>query len=294
MRVKENNHRRSPTQEEIKNLTYPKDKFELLSVDYVDEWDCHKTDTSKDNPNCKEHVYKDKAVHITVKCRKCGCIKREATDRPDMSCKVGPCMPTWVDLTGKRFGNLLVERLSFEKSKRTLRHYVWYWECKCDCGRICFKKAADLVSHYHRMCPHCARKEAVRKTTLPGQLSKWNRMLRVYKKNAAANGRVFLLTDAQFIAISRKNCYYCGAAPTENSYGVVSNGIDRLDSNGGYSDDNVVPCCRICNIMKNKLSVKDFLKHVSDIYVHSILATKLNDHPEREYVSSETEMGINQ
>lgn len=294
MRVKENNHRRSPTQEEIESLTYPKDKFELLSVDYVDEWDRYKIDTSKDDPNHKEHVYKGKAVHITVRCRKCGHVKREATDRPDMACKIGPCMPTWVDLTGQRFGNLLVERLSFEKSKRTKRHYVWYWECKCDCGRICFKKSADLVSHYHRMCQHCARKAAIDKCTLPDQLSKWHRMIRVYKKNAATFKREFLLTDEQFVTLSKGKCHYCGAEPMENSYGVVSNGIDRIDSGRGYSADNVVPCCRICNVMKNKLSHEDFLKHISDIYVHSVLTTKLNDHPEREYASSEAEMGINQ
>jgi hypothetical protein len=292
MRVKENNIRRSPTQEEIEHLTYPKDKFELLSVDFVDEWDSHKTDTSKDNPNHKDHVYKRKSVYITVKCKKCGSVKHEVVDSQDLSCKIGPCMPTWVDLTGQRFGSLFVEGLSFEKTKRTKRHYVWYWKCKCNCGRTCFKKAADLVSHYQRMCPVCARKEAVRKTTLPGQKSKWNRMIRVYRKNALALGREFLLTDDQFVSISKEKCHYCGADPIENAYGVVSNGLDRVNSSIGYSIDNVVPCCKICNVMKNKLSVDDFLKHISSIYKHSILTTKLNDHPEMEYASSEAEMGI--
>ena len=283
--------RREPTKEEIDTLVYPKDKFDLISVDYVDEWTLHKSSTSTDNPDGKVYNYPQKAVHITVRCKRCGTIKAAATDRPDMSCKVGPCMSTWVDLTGKRFGKLVVESLDFTRVQKRQRQRAWYWKCRCDCGKECFKTSADLVSHYHIMCPDCSRKERIRKTTLPDNLSKWNRIIRIYKKNAAKNGRVYTLSDEQFHRLATENCKYCGMPPSMGSYGVVYNGIDRVDASKGYIPDNCVPCCYRCNYMKNKLTTGEFLSHVERIYAYSIASSKLNDHPEREYASSEAEMG---
>lgn len=43
------------------------------------------------------------------------------------------------------------------------------------------------------------------------------------------------------------------------------NGIDRIDSSKGYSDDNCVSCCSMCNLMKNNYSVYDFLNHINKI-----------------------------
>lgn len=294
MRFKENMTRREATPEEIASLQYPKDKFDLLSVDYVDEWDSIKFGTSVDDPNKKNYVYRNKSVHITVKCKKCGFIKHEATDRADMSCKTGPCMPTWNDLAGKRFGHLTVVSLDLDRTKKGKKQYVWYWKCKCDCGEVCYKTSAALVSHFQRACPRCTRKEAVSKTTLPDGLSKWHRMIRVYKKNAKLYGREFTLSDEQFISTAKGDCAYCGAPPVLGSYNVVCNGIDRIDASRGYSPGNVTPCCMRCNYMKSKLTVDEFKDHIRRIYSHLELGSKLNDHSERKYASSEAETGISQ
>lgn len=291
MFVKRNLTRRQPTEAEVENLSYPKDKFDLIKVNYVDEWDLCKLATSTDDPRTKSYVYRKKSVHITVKCKKCGTVKNDAADSPNLSCKTGPCMSTWVDLTGRRFGNLVVEGLDLTRVQKGQRQRRWYWKCRCDCGNYCYKTGADLVTHYHRMCPSCARKQAIRKTTLPDSLSKWHRMIRIYKKNAVQNGREFSLTDEQFVAITKGNCVYCGNPPVKGSYGVVCNGIDRVDASKGYTLENSVPCCHRCNYMKNKLTTGQFLDHVRRIYEHSILGSKLNDHPEREYASSEAEKG---
>ena len=39
---------------------------------------------------------------------------------------------------------------------------------------------------------------------------------------------------------------------------VSYNGIDRLDSSLGYTKDNIVTCCKICNYAKNKMKFEDF------------------------------------
>jgi hypothetical protein len=60
----------------------------------------------------------------------------------------------------------------------------------------------------------------------------------------------------------KKECYYCG----EKNYACINDyiddkckskfcGIDRMDNNIGYTIDNCVPCCIICNMMKGNKSI---------------------------------------
>ncbi len=83
---------------------------------------------------------------------------------------------------------------------------------------------------------------------------------RLYKKGACQRNLWFDLTIDQFTKLVNKPCFYC------NTY--IDNeviGIDRIDSELGYSLENCVPCCDICNFMKNDMNVKDFLTHISKI-----------------------------
>ena len=59
-------------------------------------------------------------------------------------------------------------------------------------------------------------------------------------------------------------CHYCWGAPTQAS----RIGIDRMDSKKGYSLENCVPCCPVCNFMKNTMKYADFLSHVQLIAGH--------------------------
>lgn len=49
---------------------------------------------------------------------------------------------------------------------------------------------------------------------------------------------------------------------------VRMNGVDRVDSERGYSAENCVPCCMTCNAMKTDHSKTDFLQHVQKIVNH--------------------------
>ena len=57
--------------------------------------------------------------------------------------------------------------------------------------------------------------------------------------------------------LKTRKCHYCGSEK--------SNGIDRIDSSLGYLPDNVLPCCKICNYMKNNHSYKFFVEHIKKI-----------------------------
>ena len=37
-------------------------------------------------------------------------------------------------------------------------------------------------------------------------------------------------------------------------------GIDRVDGHKGYSIENCVPCCKKCNLKKNKVSIDIMIK----------------------------------
>ena len=59
--------------------------------------------------------------------KSCGCFNRESLKARG------------VDLTGKRFGKLLVK-------EKTYQNNSVYWLCQCDCGNTTFVKTDDLTS----------------------------------------------------------------------------------------------------------------------------------------------------
>ena len=123
-----------------------------------------------------------------------------------------------------------------------------------------------------------------------GEIVAWNRLYAVYKYSARLKKLSFHLSIEEFKQLCSKNCYYCGAAPREfykyynnlhkiadrkkhkideeyaKSTIIKYNGIDRMDSNIGYIIENCVPCCTIHNYMKSKLTKKEFLDNVKQVY----------------------------
>ncbi len=60
------------------------------------------------------------------------------------------------------------------------------------------------------------------------------------------------------------------------------NGVDRIDNAIGYTKENCVPCCAICNNSKSTLSLKDWLEWIERISTFQIKT--FNDYPVREYI----------
>jgi hypothetical protein len=70
-------------------------------------------------------------------------------------------------------------------------------------------------------------------------------------------------------------CYYTGKpmviGPSERRMHCVS--IDRVDSGLGYTRDNVVLCRGIVNLMKNELSIDEFLEIIDQVRnIHPIVS----------------------
>ena len=105
-----------------------------------------------------------------------------------------------------------------------------------------------------------------------------NYLYKTYKTNAGKRKHEFHLTQEEFENIISQNCHYCGEPPKPMSEELrinrgnpnqplfYYNGVDRLDSNGDYTTTNCVPCCSMCNYMKNIYSYDEFLTHIKRIY----------------------------
>ena len=81
-----------------------------------------------------------------------------------------------------------------------------------------------------------------------------------YRKEARLRSHVFELTFEQFMSYWQKSCFYCGDS-------IVTVGLDRVDNLKGYTLDNIVPCCAICNKMKRDLQKDDFFQRCKRIAI---------------------------
>lgn len=85
-----------------------------------------------------------------------------------------------------------------------------------------------------------------------------------YRLAANRKNVPFSLTIEEFRKVTSSLCHYCNAAPKnkikqKRGFGDYTyNGVDRVKNDQGYVTENVVPCCRMCNVAKNNHSLEDF------------------------------------
>lgn len=166
-----------------------------------------------------------------------------------------------LDVTGHRFGRLtVVRRHGSDSSGRAL------WCCLCDCGIEKIVSGQNLRSDTVKSCG-CFRRDQNSAQwkrevlTLPNDLGVKRRSLRNYKFGAQARRLNFDLSDTEFLALVKSPCHYCGEIKRIN-------GVDRIDSNLGYSTANCVPCCPQCNRAKSSYSLIDFKAWIMKVYNH--------------------------
>jgi len=133
-----------------------------------------------------------------------------------------------------------------EKNKERLnkRGLEYYYENK---ERLLEKKKEYTKKNREVLRQKCRE----RHHTLPNKYGQ-------YRDNAKVRGYEFNLTKEEFAEYWMKPCSYCGSE-------IKTIGLDRMDPKLGYSLDNIVTCCRVCNMMKNKMGYKDFLDKCSVI-----------------------------
>lgn len=162
--------------------------------------------------------------------------------------------------------------------KDSRRRYLWSF--LCDCGNMIEASASDVKLGRIKSCG-CLPRECGERlknyNKLPDKMGSINKIFGSYKRSAIRRGYSFDIDLENFKILISSNCFYCGSIPSnrislclekteENT--LVYNGVDRKDNNIGYTIDNCVPSCYICNKMKMDLNFDIFIRKVIDIYEH--------------------------
>ena len=104
----------------------------------------------------------------------------------------------------------------------------------------------------------------------PGEAAR-NEVFGRYQHGAKSRGHSFDLTIEEFEEITKMLCHYCGDTPSNKAQSGKTtgyffyNGIDRKDNAIGYTKDNSVPCCRVCNRAKNSMLYDDFIAWITRV-----------------------------
>ncbi len=172
-------------------------------------------------------------------------------------------------LISQKFGTLTVIAEADHRDKSC--SILWF--CKCDCGRDKIKPVTThyLVSHHTRSCG-CARAGNHNAAELGNGIAQFNSMFTGYMRNAKIKGVEFSLSRDEFRKLSQGCCFYCGVSPLYGTHNksrtgdYIHNGIDRVDNSKGYVINNVVPCCKICNIAKHSMTQQEFYDWITKVY----------------------------
>lgn len=146
-----------------------------------------------------------------------------------------------------------------------------------DCGNKLNKSNWSLwrIKKRHYICSHCFNKrlrtsdsyKSKRKTKIIKKQFDKNLSLKItnFIKDSRIRGIAFSLSYSEVGLIMLKDCFYCGIKSEKNK----RNSIDRVDSSKNYDHDNVVPCCRSCNVGKGAMTVIEYINHCKNVYLRN-------------------------
>lgn len=179
---------------------------------------------------------------------------------------------------GDRFGSLSVSsvRRTTDKKGWTIRKI----SLLCDCGAT----VTDInISTLYgvsdkrpvtecRRCSYIRRGHNMRSNS---EAPNKKKVFLAYKNNAKRRKIHWGLLEQEFYDIVCLPCVYCRSTkqsflnPSKQNPGSLVfryTGVDRIDSDGGYTLDNINSCCKICNNAKSTMSELDFLNWIEKVY----------------------------
>ena len=168
----------------------------------------------------------------------------------------------------KRYGN----KHANDKG-RPVRSFL----CRCDCGTERIVRGDYLHRETSKSCG-CLTKEVARtKGRKQKTKESYHNLLFCTTKSSAKQRRLsFDLTKEEHLFLISQTCFYCGSMPVmpttkqakRTGVPFPHHGIDRKDSEIGYTKFNCVSCCSICNYMKHTLTIEQFISQCHLIVEH--------------------------
>lgn len=170
--------------------------------------------------------------------------------------------------------------ISNKLKKESSSHY--FYVAKCSCGTERLIRSVQLKSlkttgietrTLKKKCGNCIAKENKESKSEHTKIASLFKYV-TNKTQARKEGKIdFNLSIEEYSKIIKENCIYCGMKPNNkfrfkhksgDDY-LLYQGVDRIDSNGNYTINNVVPCCDICNKGKHVRKVEEFQEYLNNI-----------------------------
>ena len=173
------------------------------------------------------------------------------------------------DIKGKKFYKLTVKEFSHLNNTR---HAMW--KCICDCGTETIAESRLLLNGTKKSCGCLTHQVGNKSLTWKGcgDLSKshFSKIMREAIKRSLE-----FEVDMEFLwelyLKQNKKCALSGEDIVFRSQVHLSDGtasLDRIDSNKGYTIDNVQWVHKIVNMMKQNLPENIFEEWCKKIYIH--------------------------
>lgn len=165
------------------------------------------------------------------------------------------------DLSGKRFGRLVVLRRFTVKPSKT--RFEYKAECLCDCGKVTNVGIAALIRGATSSCG-CSQSEVLKARTgdkhhawkgcgdIPGKY--WSTL----RRGAQDRSLVFEITIQQGWEKFLQGQGFCCLSGLPISFTDKTASLDRIDNLQGYTINNVHWVHKHINIMKGKLTLARF------------------------------------
>ena len=225
-----------------------------------------------DSDYCKHHIkYSDKDIHTLVKCSSCkNMFEQMDNEKICEKCKIRSKQSREKIKEHKLYCKAIVKKTGNQCRYKQSKDNEY---CKL---HQTYKKIKDLEDQGHRICCNKIRgclnvledddkakckmcKLLTNNTKNPNSKCVYQKQIILYKSEAKRRNILWNLSDDDTIELFKDKCYYC-------DYLDGINGIDRIDSSKHYDYDNVVSCCKYCNIMKNTKTYDVFKSIIEHLY----------------------------
>jgi len=142
------------------------------------------------------------------------------------------------------------------------------WLCRCECGNTTEVVTGSLLKEGGTRSCGCRSSEVAIENSKKSRHkimkpeSAFNTITSIYRRNAVKRNLCWELSPEQALLRFKGDCYFCGLPPSNlykpRGYSQRYSGIDRLDNTKGYTVENTVSCCSICNHAKHTLGEAEF------------------------------------
>lgn len=150
----------------------------------------------------------------------------------------GAYMPKFIDLTGERFGRLVVIERAESKARSNGRMRT-QWLCQCDCGNVAIVDSYNLRKGLQVSCGCFRDEEMIRRNTTHGKTDS-----RAYRVWSAMKSRCSNPNMPQYKYYGGRGIYVCDE--WKNSFQVfnqwlMEHGYDEKAPRGQYTVDRIDP-----------------------------------------------------